>query len=82
MSSLHQSKEGGRNWEGSRARGEQMEPREGPALIPVPAWVRPEEAGERSVCRVSFPQFAGRRLPGGASAVRGGCAVQVVGVSK
>lgn len=79
MSSLHQSKEGGRNWEGSRARGEQMEPREGPALIPVPAWVRPEEAGERTVCRVSFPQY---RLPGGASAVRGGCAVQVVGVSK
>jgi hypothetical protein len=81
MSSLHQSK-GGRNWEGSRARGEQMEPREGPALTPVPAWVRPEEAGERTVCRVSSQQFAERRLPGGASAVWGGCAVQVLGVSE
>lgn len=53
----------------------------GPALVPVPAWDRPEEVGERTAGTVSSPQFAERCLSGGASAGAGRCAVQVVGVS-
>lgn len=70
MISLHQSK-GGQIWEGPRARGEQMEPSKGPALVPVPAWDRPEEVGERTAGRVPSPQFAERSLSGGASAGAG-----------
>lgn len=78
MSWLHQSKEGGQVWEGSRACGEQMEPRKGPALIPVLAWDRLEEVGDRGF----FPAVSLSAVSRvGPPRVWGGCAVQVIGMS-